>query len=265
MNNSIATLASNLQSAVNDVQARLVTTHTQIADGKRPLSTQESSVVARLSAQAAGQSGVKSSITNAQNIIDVAQTGLSTIASVLTKMQDLANQVTNGLFNQDDQTNLFASFTSLNDKVDKIAASTGINGNNLLSGNQTISIVVGTDGANNETALLQGIDITTLKSSLNNLSFPGGAATAVAQITQLVAHISSTQAALTAASTNLNTALDNSAALAANSQQAVDGIQNIDLTALQANLQALSVQQSLDFQVISQMNNAASSLLAIFR
>jgi flagellin-like hook-associated protein FlgL len=88
---------------------------------------------------------------------------------------------------------------------------------------------------------------------------------AIALISQFISQISSTQASLSAASTNLNTALDSSTKLATSSQKTVDDIQNIDLTALQANLQALSVQQSLDFQVISQMNAAASSLLAIFR
>ena len=88
---------------------------------------------------------------------------------------------------------------------------------------------------------------------------------AIALINQFISQISSTQASLSAASTDLNSALDKSAKLVTSSQKTVDDIQNIDLTALQASLQALSTQQSLDFQVISQMNNAASSLLAIFR
>ena len=88
---------------------------------------------------------------------------------------------------------------------------------------------------------------------------------AIALINQFISQISSTQASLSAASTDLNSALDKSTKLVTSSQKTVDDIQNIDLTALQASLQALSTQQSLDFQVISQMNNAASSLLAIFR
>ncbi|QWD97833.1 hypothetical protein C2740_05560 [Polynucleobacter sp. MG-5-Ahmo-C2] len=171
MNNSIATLASNLQSAVNDVQARLVTTHTQIADGKRTLSTEESSVVARLSAQASSQSGVQSNITNATNIISVAQSGLSSIASILTQMQSLATQVSNGLYNGTDQTNLYNTFSKLNAEITKIAATTGINGNNLLSGNETLSVVSSSDGVNNKTISVQGIDIESLQADLNALSF----------------------------------------------------------------------------------------------
>jgi len=378
MNNSITTLASSLQSAVNDVQARLEATHTQIADGKQPLSKQQASVVARLSNQATSQDAVQGNITNANNIIDITQTGLSSISSILAQMQSLATQVSNGVFNSVDQTHLFTQFASLNRQIGQIAANTSLNGNNLLNGSQTLSVVSGTDGVNNQTTLVQGIDISRLQTALNNLSFAvstqnlspittrvgtpsvyaqqtvnlsdldaGNSATiggltltaktnltaaelatifanriangrdvdsslgtfsgtfiggftgasagktltltgtsfgpmatitasemvsgaanapsAIALINQFISQISSTQASLSAASTNLNSALDKSTKLVTSSQKTVDDIQNIDLTALQASLQALSTQQSLDFQVISQMNNAASSLLAIFR
>jgi flagellin-like hook-associated protein FlgL len=378
MNNSITTLSSSIQNAVNDVQARLEATHKQIADGKQPLSKQDASVVARLSNQATSQDAVQSNINNANNIIDVTQTGLSSINSILSQMQGLATQVSNGIFNSADQSNLFTAFASLNSQIGQIATNTSLNGNNLLSGDQTLSVVSGTDGVNNQTTVIQGIDITKLQIALSDISFAvatinlspittvtgtleiyaqqtvnlsdldagnsatiggltftartsltatelatifatriaegreadsnfgtfsgtfiGGftgasagstltltgtsfgpmdtisasemvsgaanAPTAIALISQFISQISSAQTSLSAASTNLNTALDKSTETATSTQKTVDEIQNIDLTALQANLQALSVQQSLDFQVISQMNSAASSLLNIFR
>jgi hypothetical protein len=88
---------------------------------------------------------------------------------------------------------------------------------------------------------------------------------AIALINQFISQISSTQASLSAASTDLNSALDKSTKLVTSSQKTVDAIQNIDLTALQASLQALSTQQSLDFQVVAQMNTASASILSIFR
>ena len=381
MDNSIASLASNLQGAVSDVQARLQTTHTQIADGKRPLSTQESSVVARLSAQATSQSAVQASITNANNIIGVTQTGLNSAASILIQMKDIATQVANSLYNSTDRTNLTNAFTKLNTALTSIAASTGINGNFLLSSDDTLSILSGSDGVNNQTISVKGFDLAALQETLNlntvsfadstvdttststvagtdtvyaqqtislNAMSPGdsyqigdlkftaaasltgtevaaifaskmtsntnpssslgsfggdvfsgdytgassgnvltltgtsygemtlasvtqtitggtAASTVITSIDSLMAKISATQASMTAATTNLNTAQDDSTAIAASSQKMVDGIQNIDLTALQADLQKLSVQQSLDFQVVAQLNSAASSLLSIFR
>jgi flagellin-like hook-associated protein FlgL len=53
--------------------------------------------------------------------------------------------------------------------------------------------------------------------------------------------------------------------LANNLQSTVDSIQNIDETALQAKLQQLNNQQSIDYYLISQMNTAAAAVLTIFR
>lgn len=380
MNNSITSLASHLQSAVSDAQTRLSTTHNQIASGKKDLSDQDTSIVARLSAQASSQSGVQGNIKNANNVVDVAQSGLSSIASILTQMQSLATQVLNGLNSDTDQTMLYTTFSNLNSQIAKIAATTSINGNNLLSGNQTISVLSGSDGVNNKTTLIQGVDIASLQTALNALSFavesidttststvtgsagtPGvyaqqtvslnamgsgdtytisgltftaaadltstqvaaifaskiagtdpssgigsfsgsfvgdfsaasssnvltltgtsygpmstvsvsglisgedNADTAIGLINTFLSQVTSAQSSLSAATDILDLAYSSSTEVAVSSQKSVDTIEGIDLTALQANLQALSVQQSLDFQVISQMNTAASSLLSIFR
>ena len=171
MNNSITTLASSLQSAVTDLQARLDKTQTQIANGKQPLSKQDNSVVTRLSNQASSQDAIQGNINNANNIIDVTQTGLSSISSILSQMQGLATQVSNGLFNSVDQSNLFTEFASLNQQIGQIAATTSLNGNNLLSGNQAITVVSGTDGVNNQTTVIQGVDIARLQAALNAITF----------------------------------------------------------------------------------------------
>ncbi|QWD13684.1 hypothetical protein G6703_05510 [Polynucleobacter paneuropaeus] len=89
--------------------------------------------------------------------------------------------------------------------------------------------------------------------------------TAIGLINTFLSQVTSAQSSLSAATDILDQAYTSSTEVAVSSQKSVDAIEAIDLTALQANLQALSVQQSLDFQVISQMNTAASSLLSIFR
>jgi len=381
MNNSIASLASHLQSAVSDVQARLNTTHNQLASGKKDLSDQDTSIVARLSAQASSQTSVQGNIKNANNIIDVAQSGLSSIASIATKMQDIATQAGNILNSSADQAMLNSTFSNLNTQIANIAATSNINGNNLLSGNQTVSVMTESDGINNKATLIRGTDIASLQTDLNNLSFPetnistnststvtgtqseyaqqtvslfalntgdsisigGLTLTAASYLTaaevaaifaaktdalsptdpstslgtfsgslsnfngsnssgsnlltltgasygsmstvsvtgtisgaaiatyandvikEFLSQVTSAQSSLSAATDILDLAYTSSTEVAVSSQKSVDTIEGIDLTALQANLQALSVQQSLDFQVISQMNTAASSLLSIFR
>jgi flagellin-like hook-associated protein FlgL len=89
--------------------------------------------------------------------------------------------------------------------------------------------------------------------------------TAIGVINTFLSQVTSAQSSLSAATDKLDLAYTSSTKVAESSKKSADAIEGIDLTALQANLQALSVQQSLDFQVIAQMNAAASSLLSIFR
>uniref|UniRef100_UPI004047CD2F flagellin N-terminal helical domain-containing protein n=1 Tax=Polynucleobacter sp. TaxID=2029855 RepID=UPI004047CD2F len=171
MNNNITSLASTLQSAVSDVQSRLNTTQTQLASGKQILSKQEDSVVTRLSNQVNSQNRVQDNIDNANNVIAITQTALDSISTILINMKDLATQVSNGLYNATDQSNLSNAFANLNTQITNIASSANINGNNLLTDNQTLTVVSASDGINNQKTLVQGIDVAGLQSALNNLSF----------------------------------------------------------------------------------------------
>jgi len=272
MNNNISSLYNTLQDGVNDVQSRIAKTSNELASGKQPLSKQDASVVARLSNTALSQSGIKANITNANNLIDVSQTGLSSVATILTEMKGLAVQISDGLSNEADQASLLRTFRQLSSQVDGIAATTNINGNNLLSGGQSISVVSATDGSNNQTTTIQGIDIPSLQAQINDLPFDGGsdqikqsATTAITLLNQFISNISSAQSSLTAAKDSLDVSLSTSNDVALKAQKTVDQIQNVDITALQMQLQQLNNQQTLDFQVTSQLRSMASSILSIFR
>uniref|UniRef100_UPI0040482999 hypothetical protein n=1 Tax=Polynucleobacter sp. TaxID=2029855 RepID=UPI0040482999 len=87
----------------------------------------------------------------------------------------------------------------------------------------------------------------------------------ITSINDLMTIISANQATLEAASNNLSIAANTSIQIADQSQKKINEIENVDFTALQAALQMLNTQQSLDFYIVSQLNNTASSLLSIFR
>jgi flagellin-like hook-associated protein FlgL len=91
------------------------------------------------------------------------------------------------------------------------------------------------------------------------------AAAAVASLTTQLQTISTGQATLSAASTGLSAQLSNNNALKTGLTNTVASIQNIDAPAMQAKLQQLNNQQSIDYYLISQMNTEAAAILSIFR
>ena len=88
---------------------------------------------------------------------------------------------------------------------------------------------------------------------------------AIASLTTQITSVSIGQSIFSASSTGLTAHKAASSALQTGLTKTVDQIQNIDATAMQARLQQLNNQQSIDYYLVSQMNNAAAAILTIFR
>ncbi|MBT8575278.1 hypothetical protein G6701_07245 [Polynucleobacter paneuropaeus] len=91
------------------------------------------------------------------------------------------------------------------------------------------------------------------------------AAAAVSSITTLLGTVSTGQATLSASATGLTAQASANTALKTGLTNTVNSIQNIDATAMQAKLQQLNNQQSIDYYLVSQMNTEAAAILSIFR
>jgi flagellin-like hook-associated protein FlgL len=84
-------------------------------------------------------------------------------------------------------------------------------------------------------------------------------------LTTALTTVSTAQSTVAATQVGLNAQSSASASLATNLQATVDSMQAVDSTALQAKLQSLNNQQSIDYYLVSQMNTAAQAALTIFR
>jgi len=387
MSSTINSLAANLSNSVNNVQAEIVTVQNQLMSGQKKLSPAENGVVTRLTAQADGWGVAANNITAAQNVINVAQTGLASIATIMTQMKSLSSQASSAGLSTSDQNSLNTTFQNLASQVRAIGLSSSVNGNNLLNGTPGFTVTSGITGnasSASSTTGIAGVDIPTLASTLTALSVANGASgngtvatgtvsiatTGAAGVTEvdqvifsamapgdnvtiggltftanrtltatqaaqafasltagattgpsttygaysgtLVAYSSSTvssptmnwtfsatgsnatripvsasqvsnadyatqiitaqlttvttaQSTISAGSVGLEAQLKNVTALKNGLTNTVNAIQNVDATAMQAKLQQLNNQQSIDYYLVSQMNTEASAILSIFR
>ena len=88
---------------------------------------------------------------------------------------------------------------------------------------------------------------------------------AIIALNTALSTISTGQSVLSAANTGLSAQQDANTALKTGLTNTVNSIQNIDATAMQAKLQQLNNQQSIDYYLVSQMNTEAAAILSIFR
>ena len=275
---AITALASTLTAGINSVQSQISDVQTQLATGKKNLNPADLGIVTRLSAQVTGYKAVSQNVIQAQSVISVGQTALASISTLLTQAKQIATQASNAGLTDADRTALNTTFQAMLTQIGGLTDSATVNGANLISGDGA------TPSASNPLNVTTGIDggasaITTVANSLlgaagANLTTIGGAgdvltdttaAAAVASLTADLASISVAQSGLSAASVGLSAQATGAASLATNLQSTVDSIQNVDQTAMQAQLQQLNNQQTVDYYLVSQMNTEASAMLSIFR
>ena len=91
------------------------------------------------------------------------------------------------------------------------------------------------------------------------------AQTAIDALTTALGTVSTYQSTMSATKTGLDSSAAAAASLSTNLANTVSSITDIDQTSLQAKLQQLNTQQSIDYYLISQMNTAAQAALTIFR
>ncbi|MBT8580133.1 hypothetical protein G6646_04195 [Polynucleobacter paneuropaeus] len=163
-------LAQTLSNSVASVQQQIVDTQDQLASGVKTLNPGQAGVVTRLSAQATGYDQTLTNIGSAQSVISVAQASLTSIAQILTQMQALANQASSASLQSTDRDSLQATFSNLASQVTTLGTSASVNSNNLLSGTTGISVTTGISGSNSAQTTINGIDIPSLSTTVNNLS-----------------------------------------------------------------------------------------------
>ncbi len=275
---AITALASTLTSAINNVQSQISDVQTQLASGKKNLNPADLGIVTRLSAQVTGYQAVGQNVTQAQSVINVGQTALGSISTLLTQAKQIATQASNAGLTAADRTALNTTFQAMLTQIGGLIDGATVNGANLLSGDSTtpsasnpLNVTTGIDGGASAITSVSNSLLGTAGANVSTISGTGGvltntaAAAAVASLTVDLAQISVAQSGLSAASVGLSAQATGAASLAINLQSTVDSIQNIDQTALQAQLQQLNNQQTVDYYLVSQMNTEASAMLSIFR
>jgi len=266
MNNVITGLASTLSTAVNNVQSEIVKTQTDLAAGKRTLNPGETGVVTRLSAQAAAYGTVVQNVVAAQNVINVAQSGMTSIVEIMVQMKNMAVQASSVGLSDTDRASLQETFYNLATQVASLGTSAAVNDNNLLDGT-TLTVTTDITGNNDPTTTIGPVDVATTADTIAalDISTTDGASAALLSLTTEINTMSTGQASLSASLAALEAQGRNAQKLSDGLSKVIDSIQNIDPTKLQAYLQNLNTQQSVDYYLVSQMNTEAAAVLTIFR
>lgn len=273
---AITGLTSTLVQGVNSVQAEIATVQNELATGVKTMNPAQKGIVTRLSSQVAIYSSDAANITQASSVINVGQTSLNNLSTIISQMQQLATQAASGGLSTTDLASLNTTFTALASQISAAIQNATVNGNNFLynsptgtygsTTNGTITIQIGLDTTGTATIVGQGLD-TTLAMLVTGLSISSqtGANSAITALASGLTSVSTAQSNLNAFSTAMASDLASVTSLGANLTTTINSLQAVDQTAAQAELQQLNNQQSVDYYLVSQMNTEAAAILTLFR
>lgn len=267
INTNIASL--NAQRNLVGSQVSLQTSINRLSSGLRVNSAADDAagiaIGTRMGAQA---SGMAVAIRNANDGISLAQTadsGLSAMGDILTRMRDLAVQAINGTYadSGSDLANLDTEFQSLSLELTRVTTSTKFNAIDVIgAGATTFTLQVGANSGDT-------LDIVTANASAymaaSDVTTHANATTALGNIDTAINSVNTDRATYGAAINRLNYTVTNLQASMAATKAAQGRIMDADFAAETANMTRANVLQQAGTAVLAQANALPNQVLTLLR
>jgi len=271
----------NVQKNLNRASDALSTSMQRLSSGLKINSAKDDAAGLQISTRMQSQiRGGNQAIQNANDGISVAQTAegaLQATTDILQRMRELAVKARTGTNGTADQKATNKEFADMSDEITRIAASTNLNGKNLLDGSAgTVTLQVGanTGTANHiDLVLSSKFDAVSLSVDKGALALTGtDAATAgsnidnaITAIDAAIAAIGDTRASLGASQNRLTSTIANLQNIVENTTAAQGRVQDTDFAAETANLTKQQTLQQASTSVLAQANQLPSAVLKLLQ
>ncbi|MFJ2490893.1 flagellin domain-containing protein [Pseudomonas sp. B21128] len=275
------TTSLNVQKNLNRASDALSTSMQRLSSGLKINSAKDDAAGLQISTRMQSQiRGGNQAIQNANDGISVAQTAegaLQATTDILQRMRELAVKARTGTNGTADQKATNKEFADMSDEISRIAASTNLNGKNLLDGSAgTVTLQVGanTGTANHiDLVLSSKFDAVSLSVDKGALALTGtDAATAgtnidaaITAIDAAIAAIGDTRASLGASQNRLTSTISNLQNIVENTTAAQGRVQDTDFAAETANLTKQQTLQQASTSVLAQANQLPSAVLKLLQ
>ena len=179
----------------NSINNRIATHQLRLATGKRINTAGDDpagyQLAKTLDSRARGLQVAFDNVSNAQNLLNIAEGGYQSIMDLLQTMKEKATQAADGLYSGTQRSSLNDQVTALLAEIDDIVNETTFNGSNLINGSySTTSFQTGETAADTLAVSLQGADSIDLGVSTVSLASQASASAAMATISSAITTLS---------------------------------------------------------------------------
>jgi flagellin len=212
--------------------------------------------------------------------IAIADSALSEIGNVLSRLAELAEQSANGTYSTSQRSALANEFVALSSEIERIAVTTEFNGVKLLSGSSSIVLQIGFNSASTSQISFSGVQGTlaslglagtnssaltySINASTTELA-QSASRTALDAVNTAIQSLASNRGTLGATESRLQVAITNLGVARENFAAAESRIRDVDVANAAAELTRLGILQQAGASVLAQANQQPSLALSLLR
>ncbi len=256
----------NILAKISD---RIATHQLRLATGKRinsPAEDPAGYMLARgLEARKRGLQVALDNVSNAQNILDVAEGAYSNIMDILQTLKEKATQAADGSLNSTQRSAIDGQVSALIEEIDDMVENTTFNDQNLIDGTFDTVFQVGENGDEQLTVSLSAADSASLGIDGLDLTTANGASTAISTISSAIDTLAQAMKNLGEYKVRLQSKESNLSVAVTNTEAVRSTLEDADFAKEQMEVMKLQILQQTSLSSLTQANSAPQLVLSMFR
>ncbi len=274
MGADLTRIAANIPALQNiniltKVSDNIATHQLRLATGKRinsPAEDPAGFMLARgLEARRRGLQVALDNVSNAQNILDVAEGAYSNIMDILQTLKEKATQAADGSLNSTQRSAIDGQAEALISEIDDIVNNVTFNDSNLIDGTFNVYFQTGETGSEQLNVSLSDADSAALGINSIDLSTANGASTAIGTISSAIDTLSGYMKDLGEYKVRLQSKQSNLSNAITNTESVRSTIEDADFAKEQMEVMKLQILQQTSLSSLTQANAAPQLVLSLFR
>ena len=267
--------ALNALNSLRDVNGKLALHQTRLATGKRINSAMDDpaglTIATKLNARSEGMKTALNNIGDAKNLLSVAESGLSKINGILTKMRGLAQQGISDTLGNSERQAIMDQLTEYESQIEDTISQTTWNNVDLVStaAGKVFTFQTGADSG--DVTKFDGVGISdtfsSLGVSLGRLTSTSGTTfqSYMGEVDTAMTTISSKLSGVGALMSKMSFKEEQLAVSQVNVESAYNRIMNADMAQEQLEATKYSILQQTGVTMLAQANAAPQGILSLFR
>ncbi|RLD17183.1 flagellin [candidate division KSB1 bacterium] len=274
MSADITRIAANIPAMKNinilsKVSDNIAKHQLRLATGKRinsPAEDPAGYMLARgLESRKRGLQVALDNVSNAQNILDVAEGAYSNVMDILQTLKEKATQAADGSLNSTQRSAIDGQAEALISEIDDLVDNTKFNGTQLIDGSYSTYFQTGEGGSEQLQVSLGAADSASLGINAIDLSTANGASTAIGTISSAIDTLADHMKDLGEYKIRLQSKESNLSNAITNTESVRSTLEDADFAKEQMEVMKLQILQQTSLSSLTQANAAPQLVLSMFR